>query len=90
MLKLLSTNAPVRVLPGMACLSHHHLTETVLIQQLASLCGCGINIVSSFGSLGHAKAITVHIYVAVKQTGLKPSASSALVHSLCGLLDGQL
>ena len=31
----------------------------------------------------------LHIYVAVKQTGLKPSASSALVHSLCGLLDGQ-
>ena len=38
--------------------SHHRLTETGLIQQLVGLCDYGINIVSSFGSLGHAKVIT--------------------------------
>ena len=64
MLKLLCTNTPVRVLPGMAYLfSYHHLTETVSIQQLASLCGCGINIVSSLGSLGHAKVVKVITYL---------------------------
>ena len=53
-----------RVLPGMACLFPiTHLTEMVSIQQLASLCGCGINIVSSLGSLGHAKVVKVTTYL---------------------------
>ena len=40
-----------------------HLTETVSFQQLASLCGCNINIVSSFGSLGHYKVVKVITYL---------------------------
>ena len=40
-----------------------HLTETVSFQQLASLCGCGINSVNSFGFLGHAKVVKVITYL---------------------------
>ena len=40
-----------------------HLTEMVSFQQLASSCGCGISIVSSFGSLGHSKVIKVITYL---------------------------
>ena len=48
---------------GLPFFSHHHLTETVSIQQLSNLCGCGINIVSSLGSLGHAKVVKVITYL---------------------------
>ena len=36
-----------------------HLTEMASFLQLASLCGCGINIASSFWSLGHSKVVKV-------------------------------
>ena len=67
-----------------------HLTETVSFQHLASLCGCGINIVSSFGSLGHSKVVKVITYLCGCQVDWSQTICFlCIMHGLGGLMDGQ-